>query len=398
LNWKRKLLVVIAILAVAGGLLYGFRTSPVPAETARVKRGPLKVTVDEEGRTRVIDRYTVTAPITGFMRRVSLKEGDVVHRGGVVAVIEPSRPEFLDPRAHANARAAVDSARSTLDKAGEDLKSARAEANYASEDKNRKQSLYDKGIISLDELQAADARSLAADAALGSAKFAVDVARHELESARTALLYTPSSGRAAPYGTVLVHSPVDGEVLRVHRTSEGPINSSDAIMDVGDPSAIEVAVDVLSDDAVKIRPGMRAVLTRWGGDGGLDAMVRVVEPSGFTKVSALGVEEQRVWVISDITSPREQWKNLKDQYRVEASFIIWEGKDVLQVPESALFRHGDGWAVFLVDGGKAAIRPVVPGRRNGLYAEISSGLSEGDTVIIHPDESISDGSRLELGD
>jgi len=397
LNWKRKLIVAIAILAVAGGLVYGFRTSPVPAETAVVTKGPLKVTVDEEGRTRVVDRYTVTAPLTGYLRRVDLKEGAALKKGDIVAVIEPSRPELLDPRAHASASAAVDSARAALDRAGEGLKAAEAEAGYASEDNMRKQELYRRGIIALDELQTAQARSLSADAALGSARFAVDVARHELESARTALMYTSSSGKAAPYGTVPVRSPVDGAVLRVHRTSEGPVTVSDPIMDVGDPAAIEVAVDVLSDDAVKIRPGMRAALTRWGGEGDLEAMVRVVEPSGFTKVSALGVEEQRVWVISDITSPRERWKNLKDQYRVEASFVIWEGRDVLQVPESALFRHGDGWAVFLADGEVAVLRTVVPGRRNGLYAEVSSGLSEGDTVVTHPDESIKDGSRLKLG-
>lgn len=390
----RKLAVLILAAAVAALVVYGFLPRPVPVDTAKAGRGRLVVTVDEEGKTRVIDRYTVSAPIAGYLERVRLDEGDRVEKGETLAKLEPLRPEALDPRARANAMAKVDAASAALNKAGQDVRSAEAAAGYAGADLGRKRRLYEKGVIALDELQSAETESRRADALLGSARFAVEVARHELESARTALRYSPAGGSSPPSETVEVRSPVEGRVLRIFQKSEGALREGGAIIEIGDPGAIEVEVDVLSGDAVKIRPGMRVLFTRWGGEQPLEGMVRVVEPSGFTKVSALGVEEQRVWVISVITSPRGLWERLGDGYRVEASFIVWEGEDVLQAPESALFRHGGGWAVFRALDGRAVLTGVETGRSNGISTEIVSGLKDGDEVITHPDRSIGDGSKV----
>jgi len=228
-------------------------------------------------------------------------------------------------------------------------------------------------------------------AQLRSARFAADTARYDMEAAQTALRYAAEPANRQP---IEVRSPVAGAVLKIPRKSEGVVDAGQPLMEIGDPRALEVEVDVLSADAVRLHPGTDVEFERWGGDGKLEGKVRMVEPVGFTKVSALGVEEQRVWVIVDFTSPAEQWQSLGDGYRVEASFILWQGKDVLQVPASALFREGEGWALFVVQGDKAIKRTVKVGQRNGLRAQILSGINAGDKVIVHPDDQVHDGVRV----
>ncbi|RJP71249.1 MAG: efflux RND transporter periplasmic adaptor subunit [Candidatus Abyssobacteria bacterium SURF_17] len=353
----------------------------------------MQVTVEEDGKTRVVDRYVVAAPVSGFLRRIQLDEGDPVSDGTTLAVLEPLRPENLDPRARARAQADVKTAEAALQKAGKDMEAVSADHAYAQAEYRRMQQLSEEGIISRGELDRAEAEAQRAEAALKSGKFAIEVARHQLEAARTALTYT-SEAQAAPSQAIEIDSPVEGRVFRVIRENEGVVGAGEFIIEIGDPSAIEVEVDLLSADAVKVGPGTAVLFERWGGGHPLEGRVRVVEPSGFMKISALGVEEQRVFVISDITSPPGEWRNLGDGYRVDASFIVWEGENVLQMPESALFRHGDGWAVFVVEDERAVLRPVKLGHRNGISAEIVSGLSEGQKVVIHPGRTVEDGARV----
>ena len=193
-----------------------------------------------------------------------------------------------------------------------------------------------------------------------------------------------------------VYSPITGRVLKVAHECEGPVRTGAPLLEVGDPSALEIEVDVLSADAVKIKPGMQVLFDRWGGEGSLEGVVRTIEPVGFTKISALGVEEQRVLVISDFTSPREKWQRLGDGYRVEARFVLWHEDKVLQIPASSLFRYNEGWAVFVIDNGRAKRREVKVGERNGLTAQIIEGVKEGVRVINHPSDEVEDGRRVKV--
>ncbi|MFQ5586557.1 MAG: efflux RND transporter periplasmic adaptor subunit, partial [Thermodesulfobacteriota bacterium] len=317
-----------------------------------------------------------------------------VSKGQVLVELEPQRSRVLDPRSRAEAEAHVAAAEAALSSAKENRRAAKADADYASAELERVRKLFDDGFASTDTLERAEAEARRRRATRRSAAFAVEVARFELEAAETALKFATGEGDSAE--KVPIHAPVGGRILKLHRESEGVVTEGQPLIEIGDPRALEVEVDLLSEDAVRIRPGTKVLFDRWGGDLPLDGVVRVVEPAGFTKVSALGVEEQRVFVISDITSPPEQWEGLGDGYRVEATFILWEGDNVLQVPASVLFRYGDGWAVFVVEGKRARRKVIEIGHRSGLFAEITSGLTEGELVITHPDEAIEDGTRVRL--
>jgi HlyD family secretion protein len=384
---------LIGVLVVAA-VVAGFLPRPVAVDLAPVTRGPLTVTVEEEGKTRVIDRYVVSAPVAGFARRIELDVGDPVGRGDRLLALEPLRSDVLDPRRRAEAEAQVASARSAMHAAEQNAAAAEADEELARLELVRIEKLGRIRYVSEGELDRARAQARAASATLRSAQFALEVARHELDAAETALEYSAASDGSEPPETVAVRSPVDGRVLRLMRESEGVVASGAPLIEVGDPKALEVEVDVLSSDAVRIAPGTPVRFERWGGDEPLAGVVRVVEPTGFTKISALGVEEQRVLVISDITSPPAAWERLGDGYRVEAAFILWEGEDVLQVPASALFRHGEGWAVFVHRDGRAALTPVVTGARNGLRVQILDGLEDGQEVVVHPSDDLSPGGRI----
>jgi HlyD family secretion protein len=396
MRWRRKIVLLAILAAVALAVAYGFMPRPVAVDALEVRRGPMSVTLEEEGKTRVIDRFVVSAPVAGFARRIELNAGDPVKRGQVLVALEPLRAEVLDPRKRAEAEARVKAAEAALKEAEEEMAASRASADYAEAELRRIQGLHEKGYVSMGEFEQAETDARLAGARLRSLGFAVDVARFELEAARTALLYSAAEGTGGLKRRVAISSPVHGRVLKVQHESEGVVAAGEALIEIGDPRALEVEVEVLSDDAVRIGPGTRVLLERWGGAGPLEGRVRAVEPAGFTKVSALGVEEQRVLVISDIVSPPERWERLGDGYRVEARFILWEGEDVLQAPSSALFRHEEGWAVFVMKNGRALRRQVETGRRSGLSAEVLSGLSEGEMVIPHPDRSIEDRTRVKL--
>ncbi len=394
MNWKRPLVILIIFAAVIAALVYGFMPGPVYVDVATVQSGPLRVLIVEEGKTRVIDRFVVSAPVAGFARRIALDVGDAVGKGQKLVDLEPRRSEGLDPRARAEAEARVAAGDAALSAARENARAAKADAALARSELERIRRLHRKGYATQERLDRAVAEARRAGATLRSAEFAVKVARFELDGARTALKFSGAGNGGGFNGPMAIKAPVEGRVLKVLHKSEGVVNSGDALVEIGDPSALEVEVDVLSADAVRIKPGTRVLFERWGGDAELEGRVRVVEPAGFTKVSALGVEEQRVLVIADITSEPGMWASLGDGYRVEAGFILWEAEDVLQVPSSALFRYGDGFAVFAVEGGKAVRREVVLGHRNGLRAEVVSGLAPGHLIITHPDDSIEDGTNV----
>lgn len=393
---RRRIAVITLGALVVFAILYGFLPKPVPVDVAKTSRGPLRVTVEEEGRTRVKDRFVVSAPVSGYLRRIELEVGDAVSKGRKVAALEPLRSTVLDPRSRAEAEAAVSAARATLAAAHEKAQAAAADAGYARERAGRLQRLSDQGMIAKDERDQADAEAKKAEALRLSADAAVVAAQADLDRAESVLQYSAAAGSGDAKETVAVRSPVSGKVIKIHRESEGVVNAGDPLVDVGNPRNLEVKAEVLSADAVKIKKGTPVLFERWGGDVTLQGRVRIVEPAGFTKISSLGVEEQRVLVIVDFTSPARVWERLGDGYRLDASFIIWEGTDVLQVPESALFRKGDAWALFLVQNKRANLREVRVGRRNGLSAEILSGIAEGAVVITHPDDAIRDGSRVRV--
>lgn len=382
---------VLALL-VATGLAWGLWPRRVAVDTAVVRRAPLAETVTAEGRTRVKDRYEISAPVDGYLQRVHLEVGARVRQGEVVARLRPVPSPVLDPRARAAADARVSQARAALEAARTRVDGAQAAAGYAASEHDRLRRLYAAGHVSRQALEQAEAQARRLQAELRSARFEVNVARYQLRAAQTALQY---AGESTPGNALLpVRAPVSGVVLAIGRKSEGVIAAGSPVLTLGDPRSLEVAVDVLSSDAVQIRPGMPVRLARWGGPRPLQARVRTVEPAGFTKVSALGVEEQRVWVIADIVSPRAQWHSLGDGYRVDASFVLWRGKNVLQVPASAVFRQNGGWAVFLVQAGRLQLRPVRIDHSSGLETQIVSGLKPGDVVVVHPGNQLEAGTRV----
>ncbi len=389
---------VIAVLTVVL-LAWGFRPQPVLVETAIAGRGALTVSIEEEGRTRVIDRYVISAPVAGVTCRVNLNVGDPVEKGQQLLTITPLAPQVLDPRSRAQARAQVAAAEAALKAAEEQALAASSAADFATDELQRLQPLLATGAISGEAFDRASTEAKSSTAAKRSADFRVEVAKYELQAARTALDYSAASEQAQseePIEQVPVRSPITGRILKVVRECEGPVAVGAPLLEVGDPRALEVEVDVLSADAVRIATGTRVLFERWGGDEPLEGIVRIVEPAGFTKISALGVEEQRVLVISDFTSQAELWQRLGDGYRVEARFILWQGEDVLQVPTSSLFRKGDGWSLFVVEGGRARLRQVQVGQRNGLSAQLVDGLVVGEVVINHPNDDIDNGVRVKM--
>ncbi|MBI2779533.1 MAG: HlyD family efflux transporter periplasmic adaptor subunit [Gammaproteobacteria bacterium] len=390
-QWRRRIVLALIAVLVAWGLFQGFRPQPVEVDLGTASRAPLRVTIEQEGRTRVIDRYTITAPVDGYARRVQFDVGDAVEHGATLVALEPLRAEVLDERRRAEAKARIAAAETSVSAAEQRANAVASNASLAQKELERMRALRPAGHVSAEVEDRAASEAERSTAELRSAQFTVATARHELEAARTALKYAASGSSAEP---VAVRAPVAGQVLKIPRKSEGTVAAGQPLIEIGDPHALEVEVDVLSADAVRIRPGTRVIFERWGGEGTLEGVVRVTEPAGFTKVSALGVEEQRVWIIVTFTSPREQWQRLGDGYRVEASFILWESSDILQIPASALFRDGSGWAAFAVEQGKAAKRRVEIGQRNGLSAQVVSGINAGEQVIVHPDDRVREGVRV----
>lgn len=390
---RRHLPKILLVLVVIGLLVFAFRPRPLLVDAEAVSCGPVVQSVTEEGRTRVVDRYVISAPMTAQARRITLEAGDSVRTGDVLAVLEPLAPPPLDRRSVAQGKARVQGAKAALEAALRELDGVRAVARLAEAEERRLQRLAEDELVSPRDVEAAEAEARRTRALERSAMFRAETARHELEAARAALEYVGVQDPAFG-GRVELRAPVAGEVLRRYFESSRVVQPGEPILEIGDPAALEVEVDVLSSDAVRIAPGMRVLFERWGLPEALEGRVRRVEPGAFTKVSALGVEEQRVWVVADIVSPRQEWARLGDAYRVNARFILFEAQNVLRVPTSALFRHGEGWAAFVVEEGRARLREVATAERGGRFTRVLKGVEEGEAVIVHPPRQVEDGIRV----
>jgi HlyD family secretion protein len=392
---KHPVITFTAVLMIAL-LIYGFWPQAILVEAVKVSKAPMTITIEEEGRTRVIDRYVIAAPVSGVTCRVDLDVGDEVTQQQTLLTITPLESEVLDPRSRALAQAGLAAAQSALQAASEQANAAAEASKLAILELNRYEPLLSKGTISRDQYDRAlnDANTTAAQKR--SADFKVEVARYELEAARAVLEHGSQIEKDDTVERIAVRSPINGRILKINRQCEGPVNIGEALLEVGDPTALEIEVDVLSADAVKILPGMPVRFERWGGPQPLQGIVRTVEPTGFTKISALGVEEQRVLIISDLTSPAEHWQQLGDGYRVDANFIIWHEEDVLQIPASSLFRHNEKWAVYKIENNEARLQTVNIGKHNGLVAQVLQGLSIGDELIDHPGNEVEDHRQVKV--
>lgn len=389
---KRRISWLVGCTVLVLLLVWAFSPRPEPVDLAAVERGELRITLDEEGETRVRERFVVSAPLAGRVLRIELEPGDpVVANETVLATFQPTTPALLDARSRAEAEAGVRAARASLERARADEQRTRAESEFARAELERFRRLAAERIVSQEELEGAELEARRQAEALAAAEFAVQNARHQLEAARARLV----EGLASSGNPIALRSPVDGTVLRRMRESEAVVPVGEPLLEVGQAADLEIVSDYLSADAVKIRPGQRALIEEWGGDRPLEGRVRRVEPSGFLKISALGVEEQRVNVIVDLVDPPEARPGLADNFRVELKVVLWEGDDVLRVPSGSLFRDGEQWTVFAVEKGRARLRQVEIGRQGGLAAEVIGGLSEGELVILHPGDSVVDGLRVE---
>lgn len=388
----RRVVRIGLVLLVLGGLLYwAFAPRPVPADFAHVERGTLRVTVEDEGRTRVRQRYVVSAPVPGQMLRIELEPGDPVAAGEtILAQFQPTDPALLDVRTRAELEARVRAAESQLAGARADRQRVQADLDFARADLARADELVKERVIAPREREASQLQAESLARSLEAAEFAVATAQHQLEVARAGLLQT-RAGRRAP---ITLRSPVDGVILRRLQESEAVVPAGTPLLEVGDTRDLEIVSDMLSTAAVKVDAGQPATIEQWGGGEALDGVVRRVEPSGFTKISALGVEEQRVNVIIDFAGDPARWQALGDGYRVEVKVVVAERRDVLKVPASALFRDGDGWAVFRVIDGRAERRRVTIGQRSGLEAEVVDGLAERDQVVVYPSDAVADGVEV----
>lgn len=408
----RRHLWKVAAVVVAGLLIwFGFRPRPVEVDVATVSRGVFELSVEEDGETRIRDPYLITAPLVGRLVRVELEPGDRISAGQVIASIDPGEPGLLDARTEAETEARVLAFEAAHRRALSQLEKTKAEETkaerYFERDKLREQ----KGEIAAPMVEDSEHVLRIARSEVAAAESAVDIAKYELDQAQAALIHSRNLRNDAG-GTrqFEIRSPIDGVVLRRFQESSTVVPAAESILEVGDPQDLEIRIDVLSEDAVKIRPGNRVLIEHWGGPQALEALVRRIDPSAFTKVSALGVDEQRVWIYADFAGEDDKGAAhtgdvtpsgamlLGDGYRIEARIIVSREEDVLKVPSGALFRDREQgkWAVYRVMGGQATLTPVERGGDNGIETKVSSGLEAGNRVILHPGDRIEDGRVVRL--
>ena len=385
---KNKKLIA-AVLVVAGIVGVALWPESMEVSVVHTERGPMQVTVDEDGETRVRDRFLVTAPVSGRVQRIEIEPGDTVVRGKtVLARITPGESPLLDPRTRSELQAAIEAATAAVGQARAERQRAGTTLERARTTLRRQQELMKAGAIAADDLDAAETALATSEDALRAAEFTERRAESELQLARARLSAPSTSGRS-----VDVLSPIDGTVLKRMRESEGIVPVGEPLLEIGEPGRMEIVADLLSTDAVRVSPGAEVLIEQWGGGHTLHGRVRRVEPSGFMKVSALGVEEQRVNVVIDFTNPAEA-SRLGDAYRVEVRIVLWKESDVLKVPVGALFRQGDGWAVFVVAEGRVRRQMVQLGQRNENEGQITGGLEAGATIVLHPPDTLTDGARV----
>ena len=384
LRWIAAALVLLAIVAAA----MWPESMAVDAATAGV--GPLQVTIDEDGETRVRDRFVISAPVSGRLQRIELEPGDRVVRGKtVLARLTPAQAPLIDSRSRAELAAALEGARAAVGQAQAEQQRAAATLARARSELRRQQQLDKAGILARDSLEAAETAVKTGEEGLHATEFAVTRAEFELQQARARLQGPTTAG-----GEVVIVAPIDGIVLKRLRESEAVVPLGEALLEVGDPQRLEVVADLLSTDAVRVPPGAAVLIEQAGDQPPLRARVRRVEPSGFMKVSALGVEEQRVNVLIDFVDAASAARVLGDNYRVGVRIVTWSDDHVLRVPVGSLFRRGEGWATFVIEQGRARLRTVEIGQRNETFAQVTNGLSAGQVVVLHPPDTLTDGARI----
>jgi HlyD family secretion protein len=385
---KRLIAGIVIVLAIVAMAMW---PESIEVGVAAVERGPMQVTLDEDGETRVRDKFVVSAPVGGRLQRIELEPGDPVVRGKtIVARLTTADAPLLDPRTRGELEAAVEASRAAVGQARAELERATAELMRARTTLLRQQELMKAGAIAADNLDAAETAVATGEEARKAAEFAVSRAEYELQLARARLQAPTAAGRA-----VEVVAPVSGVILKRFRESESVVPVGEPLIEIGEPSRTEIVADFLSTDAVRIQPGSPVLVEGWGGSDPLKARVRRVEPAGFMKVSALGVEEQRVNVLIDFEDPSAAGR-LGDGYRVEVRVVIWREEDVVKVPVGALFRRGNDWAAFLVDAEQARLQPVELGQRNDVEGQVLKGLSPQQTVVLHPPDTLMDGARISV--
>lgn len=393
-NKRRHFLFIVFILLLVGLIVNGFRAKPVEVELATVDRGLVKVEVVEEGKTRIKNRYVISSPFLGEMERIALKPGHLVKAGETkITAITPNPSVLLDSRTKAQALARVEMSKASKQRAMEHLEIARTAERFAQSNLARLNKIKSTGSVSETDFENAEREALIRAREVIAANAAIKVSEYELEQAKAAAFEFDDASGAAKVAKV-VTSPVTGVVLQVYQESERAVTMGMPLLEVGDPKNLEIEAEILSKDAVAMKVGDLVTVEQWGGEEALEARVRLVEPAAFMKVSALGVEEQRVWVIMDILSPIEKRENLKDRYRVEVRVATWQEDDALRVPSGAPFRMGNQWKVFVLQRDVGILRDVRMGHNDGRYAEILEGLEVGEKVMVHPPDVLKDGMRV----
>jgi HlyD family secretion protein len=402
-RWLKRGLGVLFVAGLVVATVSALMPKPVPVDVAVLARGPMRVTIDEDGKTRVTDRYVVSAPLAGTIGRMTLHPGDHIEQGGLIATIEATEPPLLDAQSRAEAEARFKAAEASKRQASAAASRAKAAAEFARNERDRTAALVAKGSFAERNLDLAELDLKTREQELESSGFGVRVAQYEVERARAALERIDAHAakqdgktKVEDAGAVVhVNSPITGTVLRVLREHEGVVTPGLSLLELADPDALEIVVDVLTSDAVQIERGAMVEIRGWGGDVPLNGRVRLVEPSAFTKISALGVEEQRVNVVIELLDKPEGFV-IGDGYRVEVSIVVWQSEDVLLLPVAALFRDGERWAVWVVEADVARLQVIELGKRQGLWVEVSAGLEAGQTVIVHPSDAITEGVELEV--
>lgn len=389
----RRMLPWLGLLVLVAAIAWGLWPKPIIVETAVAVRAPLTVRVSEEGKTRIRNRYVVAAPVAGKMRRVPLKPGDVVEAGKtVITTMDPVTAPLLDPRARIQAEAAVSMHEAARKQAAESLEAAGSALKLAEAERDRVRSVKRDGTLSDSDRDRVETEALIKAAEVRAAEFALRVIDFEITQAR-AVLERPDASTAG--NLVEVKSPVSGLVLKVMQESETVVSPGTPILEIGDPTDIEIEAEILSRDAVTIKAGDSVEIEQWGGENPLKGRVRRIEPAAFTKISALGVEEQRVYVLSDLVDPPESSKSLGDRFRVEVRVGVWHSDDVLGVPAGALFREGNAWKTYVYQDGEAVLTAIEAGHSDGRFTEVLSGLDAGDKVLLHPPDTVMDGTAVE---
>ncbi len=391
---RKKLWIGGGALLAALLLVWAFWPQATEVELGAVSRGPFERAVQEDGKTRLRERYVVSTPLTGRVQRIALKQGDTVARDAVLATLWPVMPGLLDERARQEQNERIGAMEAAVRRASANVERAKAALDQAVADLKRSETLAQQGFVSPTQNETGRLTVRLRQKELDSARQEADATGHELAQARIAIR-TFSQGGSTAQRSWSIKAPVAGKVLKVNQQSEGLVQAGTALLELGDPGDLEVVVDLLTEDAAQVQPGTPATLAHWGGPQLLQARVRLVEPAAYTKVSALGVEEQRVNVVLDILSPREQWSALGDGYKADVRIVVQTEKDALKVPVSALFPSGARAALYAVDGGRARLHEVEVLARNGSEAWVKSELAPGTPVILFPPSSLGDGQRVQ---